>query len=119
MATAADDQLAWLEKLLKTAYECKASYIGPGGDTPRQGRILGRIITYCDWGIQYEADPVHAEALGADAELRHRRPTPAVVVLVVFCVGERGQRDVRVEHLPRHPAAAQPLPPARADAVGG
>ena len=75
MVAAADDaQLEWLTRLLKKQCECKATLIGPGPDAQPQGRILGRIVTYCDWGIQYEADPVHAEIVLRELGLENARP---------------------------------------------
>ena len=73
IAAAEDDQLEWVEKLLKGKYECKSTLIGPGPGAQPEGRILGRIITYYDWGIQYEADPVHAETILRELGLESAR----------------------------------------------
>ena len=72
--TAADDQqIKWLDDLLKSKYTCKSVIIGPGSDAQLEGRILGRIIRYCDWGIQYEADPVHVETILRELGLENAR----------------------------------------------
>ena len=48
VAAADDKQLKWLDDLLKSKYTCKSCIIGPGPDAQPEGRVLGRIIRYCD-----------------------------------------------------------------------
>ena len=69
-----DDELTWCEQLLKAHYICKCVLIGPDSPAVREARILGRIIRYEAWGIQYEQDPVHAEKLFRNLGLEHAKP---------------------------------------------
>ena len=69
-----DDDLTWCEQLLKAHYICKCVLIGPDSPAVREARILGRIIRYEAWGIQYEPDPGHAERLFRDLGLEHAKP---------------------------------------------
>ena len=72
VAEADDKDLEWTDELLKKHYKCKSSMIGPGCE--QEGRILGRIIRYEEWGIQYEPDPVHAETVIRELGLEDARP---------------------------------------------
>ena len=74
VAEADDEDLKWTEELLKKHYKCKSITIGPGAADEREGRILGRIIRYESWGIQYEPDPVHAEMVIRELGLEDARP---------------------------------------------
>ena len=74
MAVAEDEQLVWLDTLLKKHYTSKSSIVGPGKDATPEARILGRIIRYCDWGIQYEPDPVHVETILRELGMEDARP---------------------------------------------
>ena len=59
-----DQSLDLVEAQMKKAFLCKVE--GRLGGEPhdlKQARILNRVITWNDWGIQYEADPRHAEVL--------------------------------------------------------
>ena len=53
-----------------------------GGDPKdvEQARILNRISTSAEWGIQYEADPRHAEVLIRELEVGNKEVvvTPGV-----------------------------------------
>ena len=46
----------------------------PSGRGEQEGRILGRIIRYEKWGIQYEPDPVHAEMVIRELGLESAKP---------------------------------------------
>ena len=72
-----DENLAWCDQLLKTHYICKSIWIGPSAPDVQEARILGRIVRYEEWGIQYEADPVHAERLFRDLGLENSKPVAA------------------------------------------
>ena len=51
------------EAVLRAAYEVKVDIAGPGTGDPKAIKILGRIVTYTDKGILYEADPGHMESV--------------------------------------------------------
>ena len=48
---------------IEAQYEIKSQVIGPDGDEAREGRFLGRCIRWTNEGLQYEADPKHAQTL--------------------------------------------------------
>ena len=74
LAVADDPELNWVDALLKKHYTCKSSIIGPGPGAELEGRILGRVIRYEPWGIQYEPDPVHAEMIIRELGLEDAKP---------------------------------------------
>ena len=74
LAVADDAELTWVDMLLKKHYTCKSSVIGPGPGSEQEGRILGRIVRYEPWGIQYEPDPVHAEIIARELGLESAKP---------------------------------------------
>ena len=49
-------------KLLEDNFEIKHTVAGPGPDMDREIKVLGRIISYHDWGWSMEADPSLVEA---------------------------------------------------------
>ena len=49
------------EETLRKAYEIKVDVVGPIPTDPKESKILGRIITYSEEGLLYEADPGHME----------------------------------------------------------
>ena len=71
LSVAEDAELLWLEQLMKSQYTCKGIWVGPGDGCVQEARILGRIVAYHSWGIQYEADPVLAERLIRDCGLEN------------------------------------------------
>ena len=74
LCVADDADLKWMEQLMKSHYDCKSIWVGPGADCVQEARVLGRIVTYCSWGIQYEADPTLAERLVRDCGLENANP---------------------------------------------
>lgn len=51
----------YLDDLLKNHYVIKAKTLGPDSGEDKQIRVLGRVLTWENWGIQVEADPGHHE----------------------------------------------------------
>ena len=50
----------WLEeahRAMTKKYDVKTKWIGPGKVDGRSGQVLGRVVTYSNEGIKYEADP--------------------------------------------------------------
>jgi hypothetical protein len=52
-----------LLKTLKAEYDPTTETIGPEEGDVKEMKILGRIVSYHPWGIQYEPDPNHAETV--------------------------------------------------------
>ena len=53
----------WLNGVIQKAFETKTKVIGPGRSDEKQAKVLNRTVTYTESGIQYEADPRHAEII--------------------------------------------------------
>ena len=67
----------WLEeanKGLEKRYGIKTKWIGPRKKDSRSGQVLGRVITYSEKGIKYEADPRHAEIIVEMLNLTNTKP---------------------------------------------
>ena len=69
------EQLKWLEGRLQDQYEIKSTIIGPEGGLPKQANILNRIIRWTTSGIEYEADPKHANIIMEECEIMDSRPS--------------------------------------------
>ena len=71
---------AHAEAVLRAAYEVKVDVAGPEASDPKSIKILGRIVSYTDGGILYEADPGHMESVIADLGLNDGKgvATPGV-----------------------------------------
>eukprot|EP00973_Karenia_brevis_P021183 2911940-Karenia_brevis.AAC.1 len=52
-----------MKKILETKFEISTNRIGPGEKDAKQAKLFNRTITYTASGIQYEADPRHAELI--------------------------------------------------------
>eukprot|EP00973_Karenia_brevis_P081866 11349902-Karenia_brevis.AAC.1 len=63
LSTATEANLRWLKGILDTTFEIKTKIVGPEARDEKQLKILNRIITYRDSGIDYEPDPRHAEII--------------------------------------------------------
>ena len=60
----ADYALDWIQERMQRAFLCKVECrLGPDPSDDKHARILNRVISWEKWGIQYEADPRHAEVL--------------------------------------------------------
>ena len=54
--------LDWFVAYLKTKYELKeASRLGPAAEHDKEGRVLNRIVRWCESGLEYEGDPRQIE----------------------------------------------------------
>ena len=50
----------WIRDLLKSWFDIKVrAILGSDGDDDEEVTILGRIVRWRDWGVEYEADPKH------------------------------------------------------------
>ena len=58
-AVGRESDLGYLKDTLSSRYQLKAELIGPHADDAKEIKVLGRVISYHPWGIQYEADPNH------------------------------------------------------------
>ena len=61
LIVASDDSLQWLKYHMEKKYQLKYNSIGPDEENDKELRILNRIIRWGTNGIEYEADPRHAE----------------------------------------------------------
>ena len=70
--------------------------IGPHADVAKEIKVLGRVISYHPWGIQYEADPNHLEIALKAMGLEGRKAvvTPWVKETTMSAL-ERNARDAR------------------------
>ena len=55
--------LKWLDGQLKSKFEVKTNFLGPGLLHAKQLRVLNRVLTWQAEGIDYEADQRHAEII--------------------------------------------------------
>ena len=72
--------LTWFEGELKRRFECKAKLLGPRPSDPQSLQVLGRIVSFSEQGVVYEADPRHAERLVEELDLTEAKGvgTPGV-----------------------------------------
>ena len=56
-------ELAWTQKKIEETYEFKVEVLGPDKNHCREVRMLNRILRRVTPGIEYEADPRHAELI--------------------------------------------------------
>jgi len=69
VSVASQENLAWLKGVLEGKFETKTIVIGPDKNDCKSARVLNRIISYTDEGIEYEADQRHAEAIVRDLNM--------------------------------------------------
>ena len=75
--------LDWLEKSIADKYEITVEpRLGPGTADAKEGRVLNRVIRWCEDSIEYEADPRQVERLVAECGLEGAKSvaTPGVKV---------------------------------------
>ena len=74
--------LSWLRTELAKSFEIKTEVLGPDADKGevKELRFLNRVLTWHDQGIDWEADPRHAELITKQLDLEDCRPvvTPGV-----------------------------------------
>ncbi len=78
LSTGPRQELQWFRKQLETVYEIKTKVLGPGKDENQEVRILNRILSWTEEGIQYEADPRHSEIMIHKVDCRKAIRTPGV-----------------------------------------
>ena len=66
--------LTWLEEYLKTAWDVKATTLGPGSHQAREIRVLNRSIRWTARGLEYEADARHRQVILKELDLEGCRP---------------------------------------------
>ena len=76
------ESLKWMKGQLEKSFEIKTNVLGPDPEKgeSREIRFLNRVLTWQDWGIDWEADPRHAELVIQQLGLEGCRPvvTPGV-----------------------------------------
>ncbi len=75
-STGTENQLRWLDTQLKSRFEIKTDYLGPGDNHAKQLRILNRILSWEHDGIAYEADQRHAEIIIKSMNVQKSVSTP-------------------------------------------
>ena len=65
-----ESDLQWLEQRLKDKYEIKTKWLGYKPEHQQEVRVLNRIISWSEQGIEYEADPRHVEVMLAELGLK-------------------------------------------------
>ena len=70
MVTGGGKDLRWLRKEVGKKFEVKASILGPEEDEVEEVTILGRVVRWTDQGLEYEADPRHAEIIVNELSLK-------------------------------------------------
>ena len=69
----ADKELDWAQLQMQKAFLCKVEgRLGPEPGDTKQARILNRVVSWKKRGIEYEADPRHAEILVASLEVTQK-----------------------------------------------
>jgi len=63
VSVASDKQLKWMKTVLEGKFETKTVIIGPEINDQKSARVLNRIITFTEYGVEYEADQRHAESI--------------------------------------------------------
>lgn len=63
------EDLQWMKVGLDRSYKLKTQTLGPAEEPLRQVNVLNRIISWTKEGIEYEADPRHAELVIKDLGL--------------------------------------------------
>ena len=72
--------MQWLKGRLEASYEIKTSVLGPDRGECSEVRILNRVARWTSEGIEFEADPRHAEIIISQLGLRDAKgvSTPGV-----------------------------------------
>ena len=66
--------LQWLDMKMKEEFEMTTEVFGPGPARKQQVRILNRVLTWKEDGIDYEADQRHAEIIIEELGLKDAKP---------------------------------------------
>ncbi len=65
-----EGQLNWFWEKISKRFDCKhRGRIGPGAGDVKSIRVLNRVVTWGDEGIEYEPDQRHAELIIRDMGL--------------------------------------------------
>ncbi len=62
-STGRERDLQWLDGQLKSRYDVKTEFLGPREEHAKQIRVLNRVITWANGGIEYEPDQRHSEII--------------------------------------------------------
>ena len=62
-STGQEVDLRWLDRQLRTKFDVKTEFLGPGESHAKQVRVLNRVLTWEAEGLTYESDQRHAEII--------------------------------------------------------
>ena len=65
-----DHDLKWLKTQIEKRYEIKTETLGPESQDQQQVKILNRIVTWTQEGLEYEAGPRHVKLIIQDLGLK-------------------------------------------------
>ena len=68
-----EEDLQWMKRQIEKKYELKTQVLGPSKTDKQEVRVLNRIISWKDNGIQYEADPRHVEIVLKELNLENSK----------------------------------------------
>jgi hypothetical protein len=63
VSAGSDQSLRWLKMQLEKKFDFKTSVLGEGPGDQREVKVLNRVLRLTEEGIEYEADPRHAELI--------------------------------------------------------
>ena len=66
--------LKWMQERLERKYELTVETLGPGKDQQKEVRVLNRVLRWTQKGIEYEADPRHAEIILQQMNMNDCKP---------------------------------------------
>ena len=59
-----EEELKWIADKMKTWFDIEVrAILGPDQKDDKEVVILGRVVRWRDWGIEFEADPWHRQVL--------------------------------------------------------
>ena len=75
-STGREKELKWFETQLQAKYDIKTSVMGPRASHEKQLRILNRVITWTESGMEFEPDQRHAEIIVKSMDVSKGVATP-------------------------------------------
>ena len=91
--------MKWRVKEITNKFDIKTTLMGPRASDVQSAQVLGRVVSIGPEGIQYEADPRHAEILVEAMGLENAKTvsTPGVKEEEVQANRWKGRRELHSE----------------------